>query len=483
MKKLISFFIIIITGITLAQDFNSEQLYDNYDSYRDLSIVHKKFTHQELMASLNKFRSVEKFNFRKIGKSMEGKEIWMITFGTGKTHILAWSQMHGDESTATMALLDILNFFSASDQFDELKARILQNVTIHLIPMLNPDGADKFKRRNHLDIDLNRDAARLQFPESKILKSVRDSINPKFGFNLHDQSTRYTVGNSYKSAALSFLAPAYNYEKDINDVRLRGMQVISNIFSEVSRFIPGHMAKYNDDFEPRAFGDNMMKWGTSSVLIESGGWKNNFHKQFIRKLNFISLLVGFQSIAFEFYKKADIEVYNSIPENMTKLFDLLLRNLTAVIDGKKYTIDLGINYTETERENRNGYYFRGRIEDIGDLSTFYGYDEFDFSDYTIQPGKVYDKKTFSKNDLLTAKFDSLYQNGFTAVLSEINGRFTDFPISLVKNPRNYMPELAIGSSADFIISKNDKIKYLLINGFLYDINSASGKIPNGIILR
>jgi len=162
---------------------------------------------------------------------------------------------------------------------------------------------------------------------------------------------------------------------------------------------------------------------------------------------------------------------------------LLLRNLTAVIDGKKYTIDLGINYTETERENRNGYYFRGRIEDIGDLSTFYGYDEFDFSDYTIQPGKVYDKKTFSKNDLLTAKFDSLYQNGFTAVLSEINGRFTDFPISLVKNPRNYMPELAIGSSADFIISKNDKIKYLLINGFLYDINSASGKIPNGIILR
>ena len=322
MKKLILFLLLTITGITLAQEFNSERLYDSYDSYRDLSIIRKKFTHQELMSSLEKFRSNGKYNFKKIGKSMENKEIWMVTIGHGNTHILAWSQMHGDESTATMALLDILNFFSANDQFDDLRNRILENVTIHLIPMLNPDGAGKFKRRNHLDIDLNRDAARLQFPESKILKSVRDSINPKFGFNLHDQSTRYTVGESYKSAALSFLAPAYNYEKDINDVRSRGMLVISNIFSEVSRFIPGHMAKYNDDFEPRAFGDNMMKWGTSSILIESGGWKNNFDKQFIRKLNFISLLVGFQSIAFEYYQNADIEVYQNIPENKTKLFDL-----------------------------------------------------------------------------------------------------------------------------------------------------------------
>ncbi|PJA96649.1 MAG: peptidase M14 [Ignavibacteriales bacterium CG_4_9_14_3_um_filter_34_10] len=483
MKKLILFLLLTITGITLAQEFNSERLYDSYDSYRDLSIIRKKFTHQELMVSLEKFRSNEKYNFKKIGKSMENKEIWMVTIGHGNTHILAWSQMHGDESTATMALLDILNFFSANDQFDDLRNRILENVTIHLIPMLNPDGAGKFKRRNHLDIDLNRDAARLQFPESKILKSVRDSINPKFGFNLHDQSTRYTVGESYKSAALSFLAPAFNYEKDINDVRSRGMLVISNIFTEVSRFIPGHMAKYNDDFEPRAFGDNMMKWGTSSILIESGGWKNNFDKQFIRKLNFISLLVGFQSIAFEYYQNADIEVYQNIPENKTKLFDLLLRNLTAVIDSKKYIIDLGINYSETERENKNGYYFRGRIDDIGDLSTFFGYDEFDFTGSTIQPGEVYNKNSFSKTDLQSANFDSLYSKGFTAILSNVTGKFTDFPINLVANEEKYKPEFAIGSLADFKIIKNNKVQYLLINGFLYDIKAASGKVPNGIIVR
>ncbi len=80
--------------------------------------------------------------------------------------------------------------------------------------MLNPDGADRFRRRNDLDIDINRDALRLQFPESKILRKIQLETKPKFAFNLHDQSTRYTAGNGYKVATISFLAPAYNYEKE-----------------------------------------------------------------------------------------------------------------------------------------------------------------------------------------------------------------------------------------------------------------------------
>lgn len=483
MKTILIFLSIIFIGTILGQEYYSEKLYDNYDSYRELSIIRKKFTHSELMKSLDKFRLMKQYNFRLLGKSMEGKDIWMISFGSGKTHILAWSQMHGDESTATMAILDVLNFFAADDDLNELRNKILKNVTIHFIPMLNPDGADKFKRRNHLDIDLNRDAARLQFPEAVLLKSVRDSINPQFGFNLHDQSTRYTAGNTYKSAALSFLAPAYNYEKEINTVRGNAMKVISNIYSEISKFIPGHIAKYDDEFEPRAFGDNMMKWGTSSILIESGGWKNNFDKQFIRKMNFVSLLIGFQSIAFEYYREANIEVYQLIPENKTRLFDLLLRNLTVKYDDKNYLIDLGINYSETENENKTGYYFRARIEDIGDLSTFYGYDEYDLSGYTIEPGKVFDKKIFSKSALGKINYDSLYSNGYTGIISDIDGKFTHFPITIAKNKNAYKPEFLIGSIVDFVIKKDGLIKYVLINGFVYDFYKTQNKIPNGIILR
>ncbi len=67
------------------------------------------------------------------------------------------------------------------------------------------------------------------------------------------------------------------------------MKLISQLTEVLEDYIPGHIAKYNDDFEPRAFGDNFMKWGSSLILIESGGWKNNYEKSFVRKINFFSL--------------------------------------------------------------------------------------------------------------------------------------------------------------------------------------------------
>ena len=60
---------------------------------------------------------------------------------------------------------------------------LFEHVTLYFLPMVNPDGAERFKRRNFYDIDLNRDASRLQCPEAVILKSVFDSLKADFGFN------------------------------------------------------------------------------------------------------------------------------------------------------------------------------------------------------------------------------------------------------------------------------------------------------------
>ena len=198
-----------------------------------------------------------------------------------------------------------------------------------------------------------------------------------FSFNLHDQSTRYTVGDSYKVAAISFLAPAFNHKKDMNDVRENAMKLISQLKKELDQFIPGHIAKYSDDFEPRAFGDNFVKWGSSLILIESGGWKNNYEKQFLRKINFISFVCGLNSIASGSYLSESIDVYKAIPENQKKLFDLLLRNVTVTKNDINYLIDIGINQNERGTTDNREFYFDGKVEDIGDLSTYYGFDELD----------------------------------------------------------------------------------------------------------
>ena len=40
-------------------------------------------------------------------KALDGVD---LSLESGEVHVLLWSQMHGDESTATMALFDIFNF-------------------------------------------------------------------------------------------------------------------------------------------------------------------------------------------------------------------------------------------------------------------------------------------------------------------------------------------------------------------------------------
>lgn len=475
---IILFVILIDSGI--AQMNNDQIVFENYSKYKSPFFDKKNFSHQTLRSAIEKSKSNKKLKIKIAGKSTEGKNIYLVSVGKGKTKVLLWSQMHGDESTATMALFDIFNFFGADDDLNNIRKQVLDNLTVYFIPMLNPDGAEKFKRRNALDIDINRDALRLQFPESQILKTVRDSICPKFAFNLHDQNTRYSSGRSYNSATLSFLAPAFNYEKDVNEVRANTMKLIVCITETLNKFIPGHIAKYNDDFEPRAFGDNFVKWGTGSVLIESGGWKNDPEKQFIRKLNYISILSGLFSIADKNFENADIEKYHLIPFNDKLLFDVLLKNLTVANNGNNYLIDVGINNEEQFDKSRSGFY-KSSIEDWGDLSIFHGYEELNLSGFEIKSSQVF---SAADQDLEKLNFTELIKNGvgFIKVNSlPKNLDITKLPLNIFIDEKNIDLKPGYLKNATFTIWKDGKLSFNVINGFVYNLESGIKTLGNGII--
>jgi len=290
-------FFLCIGPLLFSQEKDlTTQLYDSYAAYKEPTLDKRRIKHHQLQPLLAKYKANPKFSVKVVGRSIEGRDLSLVSIGTGATNVYLWSQMHGDEPTATQAIFDIFNFFASNDYAAEKKA-ILENLTLHFLPMLNPDGAERYQRRNVLGVDINRDALRLQSPESKTLKRVRDSLNADFGFNLHDQSTYYNAERTDKPATISYLAPAYNYEKDINDTRAKAMKVIVFMNSIIQKYAPGQVGRYNDDFEPRAFGDNIQKWGTSTILIESGGYKNDIEKQEIRKLNYVSILSAIYSIA------------------------------------------------------------------------------------------------------------------------------------------------------------------------------------------
>ncbi len=250
-----------------------------YYLYKEKTFKNRRFKHSDIETLIKKLKQNTTLEISELGKSTENRSINLIKLGKGKIKILLWSQMHGNEATATQSIFDILNFLLNKNEFKTVKNLILEKLTLYFVPMLNPDGAEVFKRRNALDIDLNRDALRLTAIETKLLKNLRDKIDADYGFNLHDQEIYYTAGNTKNPATISFLAPAYNTQKTISKGREKSMQTIALMNDILQKEIPNNVGKYSDDFMPTAFGDNMQKWGTNTILIESGGYKNDREKQ------------------------------------------------------------------------------------------------------------------------------------------------------------------------------------------------------------
>lgn len=366
------------SGASAARATVARELFDTYERCRMSEITSRRFTQADMLRWLEPLRAKSLFTVTPLGRSAEGRTISLLKLGHGKVRVMLWSQMHGDESTATMALLDILKFF-VREREHTVTRTILEKLSLLIIPMLNPDGAERFQRRTAQAIDMNRDTLMLGTPEARILKETRDTYQPHFGFNLHDQDPRYTVGNSKNVSAIALLAPAFDESQSDNAVRLPAKKVAATIASVLHQFIPDNVSKYDDTFEPRAFGDNIQKWGTSTVLVESGGWPGDREKMFIRKLNYVALLTAMYSIATEEYQAADLEIYERLPSNTEFLYDIILRNarLTATSNISPVVVDIGINLDEEFDAERRSVEPIGKVVDIGDLRVYGAFQEAD----------------------------------------------------------------------------------------------------------
>ncbi len=486
-RSFITIFLLVVTFSLQGQtDRFTSNLYETYDSYKEESLNKRRIKHADLQPLIDSFDARSGFEVRTVGRSIEGRALRLISIGQGETDVYLWSQMHGNEPTATQAIFDILNFLASPDQGSEKQA-ILKSVRLHFLPMLNPDGAEVFARHNTLGIDINRDALRLQSPEGRTLKRVRDSLDAEFGFNLHDQSTYYNAERTPKPATISYLAPAYNYEKEINLVRENAMRVIAFMNGIIQNYAPGQVGKYNDDFEPRAFGDNIQKWGTSAILIESGGYADDVEKQEIRKLNYVSILSAIYTIATGSYADTSLEGYESIPENDRKLFDLKIEGVTYPLLGEDYIMDIGIQRPEVDDADHQDFWYSSRIVDLGDLSTYYGYQTLDGSGYRLEAARVYPE--------VLADLQAVEKLDFWALLREGIGyvRVKNLPLNLSNSPypvhlisESYKPaefRLRNGTNPTFFLNSGGKAQYAVINGFLYHIPKQEGKGKNSMIFR
>lgn len=303
----------------------------------------------------------------RFSESLEKRPIYLATLGTGPKRVFLWSQMHGDEPTHTSVLLDLMSYLLQTPA-EPLAEEILSNCTLLMIPMLNPDGAERYQRFNAQGIDINRDWRRLATPEGRTLLRAAKTLKPQFGFNLHNQNARTTVGRPPLPAAVSVLAPAPNATRKVPPSMQAAKQMCTVFVEAVRPHAKGMISRYDDSHEPRAFGDGIQSLGISTMLVEAGGWPEADVEPMTR-LHFHGLLNTLHAIATNRHLAADAKVYEDLPESSSRRLNDCYITKVQVYDakiGEPFTADLLINQTHSSRlwvtNHRDG-----KIIDFGDV--------------------------------------------------------------------------------------------------------------------
>ena len=305
--------------------------------------------------------------WEEIGSSQNELPIVNIKIGKGPKRILAWSQMHGNESTTTKAVFDLLKLFDQKEVLQGEIEEFFASYTLSLIPMLNPDGAALYTRENANGVDLNRDAAELSQIESRVLRSAFEDFQPHLCLNLHDQRSIYGLASGHPSV-VSFLAPSEDQQRTVTATRIEAMKEIIRLNRMLQEHIPGMVGRYDDTFNHKCVGDAFTAAGVPTVLFEAGHFPGDYNRERTRELIFYALLELF-GITAHSPDVADHMDYFDIPENKVNFKDIILRNVKFHKDDEP--VSLGIQYRETLVDDK--IEFIPVADSIGDLSNFYAH--------------------------------------------------------------------------------------------------------------
>lgn len=341
-----------------------------YNQIKQQSLFGRYITNSHIEPVL-KLLSVQ-FETKIIGHSVLEKPIYSVQFGIGKTKILMWSQMHGNESTTTKAVFDLFNFLESNSPEAIL---IKNNYTLLCIPILNPDGAALYTRENANKIDLNRDAVHLSQIESVLLRNTYNGFKPDFCYNLHDQRTIYAAGNTNNPATISFLAPAYNENREFNKVRKTAVSVIVSMSEELQKHIPNQVGRFDDGFNINCVGETFQTLNTPTILFEAGHYQNDYLREETRKFIWIALIVGIQNCHENEIVRTKINDYLAIPQNEVLFNDFIYRKFKITANNQNLITNFTANYEEILKNGE--ILFEAVFTEVNENIQNFGHHEYD----------------------------------------------------------------------------------------------------------
>lgn len=386
MRQFVSIILLALVSLMNIYSQTAEKFASDWDEHHITTMFPSDVRHSDLKKYLDQLKKLG-IKVDQVGVSNASREIYQIEWGKGPLKVFMWSQMHGDEPTATSALIDMFAFLQRHHDKDWVK-KISETMTIRAVPMLNPDGQELYQRRNLQGIDINRDAVDLKTPEARLLKQLRDDWNPSIGFNLHNQQALTTVGRAPSQASISFLVVFGDEAKTMNPGQERNQRIASGMVTALQKFIPGHIGRYGDEWTPTAFGDNFSAWGTPTILIETGALYGK-DESYLVKMNYIAFMTALHSIASGSEKNNDPNIYINLTENgsgglvnfVFRKANVVVPDATAATPGTFTTKTTDISAV-TERR-RASFIAPVRIRNVGDATSVRGLEEYDASSFNV----------------------------------------------------------------------------------------------------
>ncbi len=464
MSKSILIFCLLFSAI-LSFCQSPNDLISDFQSFKESKITNKYFTNQDIVKLLKKYKNNPLFEITQLGVSNQNRPIFQIKIGHGETKILLWSQMHGDEPTATMSIFDFFNLLTQkNEKYQTYLDHILDHLTLYFIPMLNPDGAELIHRRNAQNIDINRDALNLESPEARILRKAGEQIQPDFGFNLHDQNKYYGFDKNANTSTIALLAPRPNDEGVEVATHEDAKRLIVHLNQILQKFIPNKVGKFKDEYEPNAFGEYFQSMGTTTILIESGYIRGDEQKQKVRKYHTVLLIEALSSIANMDFKDENPNLYYDIPINKGHLHDLIIRNCRLPNGALG---DIAFRRAEIKDTLSQKVYFKGHVEKIGICNQSHGFLEYNAKQSQLVKGKLYKKPFQNIKSISNRKIKNLIKQGYTDIIVLENiSDYEQYNFEIGIHPKGTTSS-EIGGN--FVLKRKGKVFFGIVNGCIVEI--------------
>ena len=261
------------------------------------------------------------------GTTLDGRPLYIAKIGWGPVRMWIQGRIHGNEPYGNDVCLEVIKSLLSSDR------RILEEMTLWIVPSYNPDGGERFWRGNADRVDLNRnwwreDGNDYSEPESQAFYWAWADFKPHFAIDIHHQGTYFVEDeegeDTNEMTTFSIGIPVwpefleewvwddsrrmavvgYDAVKDLGFCNPTRYPLINIHTAVISSMMLGNPGPDGYDAE----------WESAAMFFETRGGIGNKSRGYLIKQNVVAVHAIIDAIAYGELMSADPDRWDEIPD-------------------------------------------------------------------------------------------------------------------------------------------------------------------------